>query len=390
VADAAADGGDESDGAASRSAAADVEAPPPAAPPPVGDQTDAERWGVRLPRSSRRRAAAPTSAPTPLPDGQAPAARPDEVPSGAPVAAATRVAGDAPPAAGEDEGETGPYVDELFARIRAERSPGDDAAAEHERPAGTVAVLADEIEAAGEAPDAGEVPDAAEADAGEADDEPLDPQAAALKARDDVLAAIERDMGRRLKRVLADEQNQVLDALRRGGTVEFSDVLPAGDEHADRYAIAVSGGLDTAAEHGAEAAGGATAASCDELAGALGRTLVDPLRRRVQRSFDDADGDLEEVTERLRALYREWKGQHIGRAVRHYAAAAYSLGGADVVPKGEVQRWLVDPSCEACPDCDDNALAGEIAHGDSYPTGDTRPPAHQDCRCLVVSVSRLG
>jgi hypothetical protein len=289
-----------------------------------------------------------------------------------------------------DEGETGPYVDELFARIRAERSPGDDAAAEHERPAGTVAVLADEIEAAGEAPDAGEVPDAAEADAGEADDEPLDPQAAALKARDDVLAAIERDMGRRLKRVLADEQNQVLDALRRGGTVEFSDVLPAGDEHADRYAIAVSGGLDTAAEHGAEAAGGATAASCDELAGALGRTLVDPLRRRVQRSFDDADGDLEEVTERLRALYREWKGQHIGRAVRHYAAAAYSLGGADVVPKGEVQRWLVDPSCEACPDCDDNALAGEIAHGDSYPTGDTRPPAHQDCRCLVVSVSRLG
>jgi DivIVA domain-containing protein len=391
VADAAADGGDESDGATSGGAAADVEAPTPAAPPPVGDQTDAERWGVRLPRSSRRPAAAPASAPTPLPDGQAPAARPDEVPSGVPVAAATPVAGDAPPAAGEDEGETGPYVDELFARIRAERSPGDDAAGEPEWPAGTVAVLADETEAAGEAPDAGDVPDAGEVpDAGKADDEPLDPQAAALKARDDVLAAIEREMGRRLKRVLADEQNQVLDALRRGGTVEFSDVLPAGDEHADRYAIAASAGLDAAAEHGAEAVGGATAASCDELAGALGRTLVDPLRRRVQRSFDDAEGDLEEVTERLRALYREWKGQHIGRAVRHYTAAAYSLGAADVVPKGEVQRWVVDPSCVACPDCDDNALAGEIGRGDSYPTGDTRPPAHQDCRCLVVPVSRLA
>ena len=114
------------------------------------------------------------------------------------MAAATPVAGDAPPAAGEDEGETGPYVDELFARIRAERSPGDDAAGEPEGPAGTVAVLADETEAAGEAADTGEVPDA-----GEADDEPLDPQAAALKARDDVLAAIEREMGRRLKRVLA-------------------------------------------------------------------------------------------------------------------------------------------------------------------------------------------
>ena len=245
--------------------------------------------------------------------------------------------------------------------------------------AGTVAVLADETEADGEEPDAGAV-----------DDEPLDPRAGALKARDDALAAVERDMGRRLKRVLADEQNQVLDALRRGGTVEFSDVLPPPDEHADRYAIAASAGLDAAAEHGAEAVGGATAASCDELAGAIGRTLVDPLRRRVHRSFDDADGDLEEVTERLRALYREWKGQHIGRAVRHYAAAAYSLGAADGVPKGEAQRWLVDPSCEACPDCDDNALAGDVAHGDSYPTGDTRPPAHQDCRCLVVPASRLG
>jgi DivIVA domain-containing protein len=381
VVDPAPDGGDEPDGAASEGPA-DVEAPTPAAPPPAGGQTDAERWGVRLPRSSRRRApetsAPPQPTPAPVTGAEAPAARPDHVPSGAPVAAVTPVTDDAP-ATSEDEGETGPYVDELFARIRGERSSADEAGGQPARPTATVAVLADETEVAGVEPDAGE-----------ADDQPLDPRAAALKARDEMLAAVEREMGRRLKRVLADEQNQVLDALRRGGTVEFSDVLPAVDEHADRYAIAASTGLDAAAEHGAEAAGGATAASCDELAGALGRTLVDPLRRRVQRSFDDADGDLEEVTERLRALYREWKGQHIGRAVHHYSAAAYSLGVADVVQKGEVQRWLVDPSCEACPDCDDNALAGEIAHGDSFPTGDTRPPAHQDCRCLVVPVSRLG
>ena len=75
--------------------------------------------------------------------------------------------------------------------------------------------------------------------------------------------------------------------------------------------------------------------------------------------------------------------------MRHYTVAAYSLGAADAVPKGEPQRWLVDASCQACPDCDDNALAGEIAHGDAFPTGDTRPPAHEECRCLVVAVSRL-
>jgi hypothetical protein len=45
---------------------------------------------------------------------------------------------------------------------------------------------------------------------------------------------------------------------------------------------------------------------------------------------------------------------------------------------------VVDPSCEACPDCDDNALAGKVTKGDTFPTGDTVAPAHPDCRCLVV------
>ncbi len=374
----------------------------PVAAPSGAVQSDAQRWGVRLPRSRRQ---APAPAGHGASEVRAEAPRPEPFPSGAPVSAAATpaaapLADDVHAGVDDDEGETGPYVDELFARIRAERGPRSgeaETAGEH----GAIAVLRDA--ATDDEPHAGTAePGAVGAsgtgtvadpeDAGDdtaAADEALDPRTAALRARDDLLTAVEREMGRRLKRVLADEQNQVLDTLRRGGTVDFADVLPPPDEHADRYAIAASNDLDLAAMHGAEAAGGATAVSCDELSGALGRTLVEPLRRRVERSFDDADGDLEEVTERLRALYREWKGQHIGRAVRHYAAAAYSLGGTDVVAKGEPQRWLVDSSCEACPDCDDNALAGEIAHGDSYPTGDTRPPAHQDCRCLVVAVTRL-
>ncbi len=369
-------------------------APAPKPGPAGSGQSDAERWGVRLPRSSRRRASA--TEPREASDVRAEAARPDPVPS-VPTASATEAATDAigadptgadrRPQDDEDDGETGPYVDELFARIRAERGRRS-AATETSGQTGAVAVLHD-AEAADEAAAAVVETTGDPAEAPAADDEPPDPRAAALRTRDELLAAVERELGRRLKRTLADEQNQVLDTLRRGGTVEFADVLPPPDEHGDRYAIAASNDLDLAAVHGAESAGGATGVSCDELSGALGRALVEPLRRRVEQSFHDADGDLDEITERLRALYREWKGQHIGRAVRHYTAAAYSLGAADVVAKGEAQRWLVDTSCEACPDCDDNALAGEIPHGDSYPTGDTRPPAHQDCRCLVVAVSRL-
>jgi phage gp46-like protein len=205
-----------------------------------------------------------------------------------------------------------------------------------------------------------------------------------------VLASVERELGRKLKRVLADEQNAVLDTLRRGGTVEFPQVVPEADEHADRFAIAATADLDVAALHGAALVGGEKAGSCDELAGRLGSTLVTPLRVRIERTFDECDGDVEEISERLRALYREWKGQRIGSAVRHYTAAAYAAGAHAACGDGAALRWLVDPSCDACPDCDDNALAGDVAKGDAFPTGDAVAPAHPDCRCLVVPAALIA
>ncbi len=369
-------------------AAATDEAPPDergspeaAAPPSEGDER-----GIRLPQP--RSSAAPATEPATQP----------AVPATARVDADD---GTAPPAT-QDEGESGPYVDELFARIRAERRPGDRPgdqpgpgparSAADER--GAVAV-ATRHEVDADAPDrsaAGTTPEvaaAADAERDEQADEPTDPATRLLRQRDELLATAERELGRRLKRVLADEQNEVLDLLRRGGTVDFTDVVPAADEHADRFAIAATPHLDAAAAHGANLAGEGTARSCDELSGALGRTLVDPLRARMQRSFDDCDGDLEEVTERLRALYREWKGQHIGAAVRHFTASAYARGAYDAAPDGAGLRWLVDQSCDACPDCDDNALAGEVTKGEAFPTGDGLAPAHPDCRCLVVATSTL-
>jgi DivIVA domain-containing protein len=382
----------------------------PPADTPGRPQSEAERWGVRLPRRSRgpRRKERPAAA------AQAPAAAGTD--EGAAVEARTDPGGVAPvvgmPAV-EGEGETGPYVDELFARIRAERGtdatappadgPGADAATDVQ-----VAVLPDvavgphaDSDARAVAPADAVAPvtvpttadvgaPAGDADEVEAESEVLDPVERTLRARDEVLAALERAMGRRLKRVLADEQNEVLDTLRRGGTIAFEDVLPVDDEHVDRYAMVAGPDLDRAAEHGSTAGGGSASPSCDALAGALGQALVAPLRERVRRSFDDADGDVEEVGDRLRALYREWKGQRIGAAVRHYTAEAYSVGMAGAVPEGEARRWLVDGSCHSCPDCDDNALAGNVPGGEPFPTGNTRAPAHVDCRCLVVAVSALG
>jgi DivIVA domain-containing protein len=293
-------------------------------------------------------------------------------PAGAEPAPGPEAEAPGPEPGGEGEegehGQGGPLVDELFARIRAGRpGPGGGEAAAPQ----AVAVAAPEY-------DAGVPPDDEEPEM------PEDPEVVVLRERDAVLATVERELGRRLKRVLADEQNEVLDLLRRGRSVTFAEVVPAGDEHADRFAIAAGPDLDAAAAHGASRVGADVAVSCDDLAGSLGRALVDPLRQRIERSFEDCDGDLEEVSERLRALYREWKGQHIGAAVRHYTAAAYAWGAYEGAPEGAKLRWLVDRTGEPCPDADDNALAGPVAKGSPFPTGDRCSPAHPGCRCLVV------
>jgi hypothetical protein len=218
------------------------------------------------------------------------------------------------------------------------------------------------------------------------DAEELDPDAAVLHERDTHLEPVERELGRRLKRVLADEQNEVFDLLRRDKAAGLDDVVPSADEHAQRYAAAVLAELDVAAVSGAASVDREVTGSCSALASELGQSLVEPMRERIVRSFDDCEGDLEEVTERLRSLYREWKGQRIGAAVRHYAAAAYAWGVYQATPSDAEVRWLVDRSGEACPDADDNALANGIHKGEAFPTGVLCSPAHPDCRCLVVPV----
>jgi cell division septum initiation protein DivIVA len=318
--------------------------------------------------------------------------------------------------AGGDAGQAGDEhadVAQLFARLKAGRSDtgtrpdARGGGSSGETTAGGVAVaVADSAGGAGShlavvpplasPDDAGS--DATERSAdrvAEADDDALDseaylhrrapdPDAEVLAARDETLEPVERDLGRRLKRVLADEQNEVFDLLRRDKPVSVDDVVPGPTEHAHRYASAALADLGTAATHGAASVDGVVAGSCAALADELGQSLVEPMRERMTRSFDECDGDLEEVTERLRSLYREWKGQRIGEAVRHYTAAAYAWGLYEAAPAGAPLRWLVDRTGESCPDADDNALAGEVSKGEPFPTGVRCSPAHPGCRCLVV------
>jgi hypothetical protein len=113
--------------------------------------------------------------------------------------------------------------------------------------------------------------------------------------------------------------------------------------------------------------------------------LVEPLRARLTRALAagaDAD-DPSVAAESLRSTYRQWKVQQVEECARHHVLAACSLGAFAATPPATTLQWLVDDDGH-CPDCDDNALAGPTAKGETFPTGQLHPPAHPGCRCLLV------
>ena len=71
------------------------------------------------------------------------------------------------------------------------------------------------------------------------------------------LAPLQTSLARKLRRVLADDQNEVLDRLRQGSKLPDLDALVGSpDEHSARYGEPARGDLDGAARAGAEIVGG--------------------------------------------------------------------------------------------------------------------------------------
>ena len=113
-----------------------------------------------------------------------------------------------------------------------------------------------------------------------------------------------------------------------------------------------------------------------------------PLRDRLERAVADAAGDNDELATIVRGVYREWKTQRIDEHLDDVARAAFGRGALAAVTPGTKVCWMVDPNGPACPDAEDNALAGEVAAGQPFPTGHTCAPAHEGCRCMLALAPR--
>lgn len=218
----------------------------------------------------------------------------------------------------------------------------------------------------------------------------------AFESRDEILVPLILTMGRKAKRVLADEQNQILDVLRGKKPVKTLDAIVGPKaEHTKRYVTALAASFKSAAVAGARSMQTSDSKVSDRELGDLvaGQmkaidemvvsSIVEPLRERLSRSISQSD-DNTELSKLVRSLYREWKSQLIDEQIDDLAYAAYGRGAlAGLTPESKV-CWKYDPAGPACPDAEDNSLAGAIDAGDAFPTGHTHAPAHSGCRCVIV------
>ncbi|MBA2495989.1 MAG: hypothetical protein H0V33_02640, partial [Acidimicrobiia bacterium] len=196
-----------------------------------------------------------------------------------------------------------------------------------------------------------------------------------------------------LKRTLADEQNELLDQLRRHDGGDLAAVVPDVDARVEMWAEAAAPVLVQAAAAGARLVdpGGALAREEESdgvLTGELVATIVAPLRARVLAAVEGAEGDVELAADGVRSRYREWRSLRVDEVARHLGHAAFARGAYEAaLGSGTPLCWVADDGGVPCPDAEDNALAGPVAPGTAYPTGDLLPPAHPGCRCLLVPAS---
>ena len=188
--------------------------------------------------------------------------------------------------------------------------------------------------------------------------------------RDEVLEPILVLITRKMKRVLADEENSILTYLQgKKSVVALEKVLPVGDEHLQMYVEALAEDVISAAMAGAQSLSKSLKADLRKrvtrsavmqvVSRTIDESTIRPLREKIQRAVEQSNGDKDEMSNLIRSVYREMKMQRVEQQVSDIARMAYSRGAYLVLDQGTQVCWMVDPNGPSCADAEDNSLAGD-------------------------------
>jgi DivIVA domain-containing protein len=272
-------------------------------------------------------------------------------------------------------------VDSLFARIRA---GAEQTTAEAAVDAEAEAVIPESAENVQPLPDDDAPVEAIAVDL-------VDPRETWRRQAAATLDPLVGPLVKQAKRTAQDEQNALLDALRRfRGRPSADQVLQSERDAFATWTAIVRVGLDSAYGAGRVAMGGEAVGASPDLADETVRYLIVGLRERLAQAVDDSNDGYSTslVIERIGARYREWKLQTLESMVEDALAVAWSRGVFDAAADGTLLQWV--PTEEGrCADCDDNALEPTMK-GEQFPTGQAFPPAHPGCRCLLAPSAALA
>ncbi len=215
--------------------------------------------------------------------------------------------------------------------------------------------------------------------------------------RDAALEPILVLLARKMKRVLADEENSMLTYLQgKKSSVALEKVLPAADEHLQMYVEALAEDVISAAMAGAQSLSKSLKADLRKritrsavmqvVSRTIDESTIRPFREKIQRAVEQSNGDRDEMSNLIRSVYREMKMQRVEQQVSDIARMAYSRGAYLVLDQGTKVCWMVDPNGPSCADAEDNSLAGSTDLGSEFPTGHIHPTAHAGCRCLIAPI----
>jgi len=202
---------------------------------------------------------------------------------------------------------------------------------------------------------------------------------------------------KKLKRLLADEENTVLTRLQdRKVTVALETLIPGADAQVHAIVADLEEELMRLAIVGATSMppDGADLGSTIRRSKVLSKVsrrvdewIVSVLRERLQRCVESSGGDRDAMSSAVRSAYREWKLQRIETIAADLARLAYSRGAYLALADGTRVCWVADPDGPPCADAEDNSLAGAHSRGARFPTGHSHPVAHPGCRCLIEPAS---
>ncbi|MDA8263408.1 MAG: DivIVA domain-containing protein [Actinomycetota bacterium] len=297
------------------------------------------------------------------------------------------VSAPAPAAEGEEEPDRRQAsVQGIFARLLSDVSPVDQAAAASAEPSA----------------ESTESPVASAADDTAAQVEPDEEPAPAYSIHDDYVqnfTGIQAQLARRVKRVLQDDQNELLDGLRTTRVRDTAGLIGGVPALAARYAEVMGVFVATVADASAglysryaeNVAGDANVlsirvdppAELSESVTELAEELAGEVHGRLDRVLSKHESEDEvSLASNIGAAFRELKTDYVELLAKDLVSSltnSWLLYSTDV----KAVRWQRGPE-PGCSDCEDNELAGALASGSEFPTGILFPPAHIGCGCLLV------